>query len=71
MHRNPWKSDISVFINDKRIGIWTSPADLAGAAACSTRNGGRLYPPSSGCRRPGASTGTEHVDNVRVSDLTS
>ena len=30
MHRNPWKSDISVLINDKRLGIWTSPADLGG-----------------------------------------
>lgn len=30
MYRNPWKSDISIFINDKLIGIWTSPADLGG-----------------------------------------
>ena len=30
MYRNPWKSDISVYINDKLIGIWTSPADLGG-----------------------------------------
>ncbi len=30
MYRNPWKSDISVYINGKQIGIWTSPADLGG-----------------------------------------
>ncbi|NLA54383.1 MAG: helix-turn-helix domain-containing protein, partial [Clostridiales bacterium] len=30
MHRNPWKSDISVLINEKQLGIWTSPADLGG-----------------------------------------
>ncbi len=30
MYRNPWKSDISVYINEKLIGVWTSPADLGG-----------------------------------------
>lgn len=28
MHRSPWKSDISLFINERKVGQWTSPADL-------------------------------------------
>lgn len=27
MYRDPWKSDISVYINEQKIGVWTSPAD--------------------------------------------
>ena len=30
MYRNPWKSDIVVEINGKRLGIWTSPCDCGG-----------------------------------------
>ena len=30
MHRDPWKSDIAVSINGKRLGIWTSPCDCGG-----------------------------------------
>ena len=30
MHRDPWKSDIEVQINGKRLGIWTSPCDCGG-----------------------------------------
>ena len=30
MHRDPWKSDIEVAINGKRLGIWTSPCDCGG-----------------------------------------
>lgn len=30
MHRDPWKSDIEVVINGKRLGIWTSPCDCGG-----------------------------------------
>lgn len=30
MYRNPWKSDIELFINDQYIGTWTSPADMGG-----------------------------------------
>lgn len=30
MYRDPWKSDIAVSINDKRLGIWTSPCDCGG-----------------------------------------
>ena len=30
MYRNPWKSDIAVEINGKRLGIWTSPCDCGG-----------------------------------------
>lgn len=30
MYRNPWKSDISLSINEQPVGIWTSPADLGG-----------------------------------------
>ncbi|MBR5288462.1 MAG: helix-turn-helix domain-containing protein [Clostridia bacterium] len=30
MHCDPWKSDIAVSINDKRLGIWTSPCDCGG-----------------------------------------
>lgn len=30
MYRDPWKSDISVYVNDKRLGIWTCPCDCGG-----------------------------------------
>ena len=30
MHRDPWKSDISVSINGVCLGIWTSPCDCGG-----------------------------------------
>lgn len=30
MYRDPWKSDISVSINGKRLGVWTSPCDCGG-----------------------------------------
>lgn len=30
MHRDPWKSDIYVFVNDKSLGKWTSPCDCGG-----------------------------------------
>ena len=30
MYRDPWKSDIAVEINGKRLGIWTSPCDCGG-----------------------------------------
>lgn len=30
MYRDPWKSDIAVEINGRRLGIWTSPSDCGG-----------------------------------------
>lgn len=30
MYRSPWKSDISIYINDVLAGIWVSPADFGG-----------------------------------------
>lgn len=30
MYRNPWKSDISIYLNDVLAGVWVSPADLGG-----------------------------------------
>ena len=30
MHHDPWKSDISLSINNAPIGVWTSPADFGG-----------------------------------------
>ena len=30
MYRDPWKSDIAVELNGKRLGIWTSPCDCGG-----------------------------------------
>lgn len=30
MYRDPWKSDIAVSVNGKRLGIWTSPCDCGG-----------------------------------------
>lgn len=30
MYRDPWKSDIAVEINRKRLGIWTCPCDCGG-----------------------------------------
>ena len=30
LYRDPWKSDIAVEVNGKRLGIWTSPCDCGG-----------------------------------------
>ncbi len=30
MYRNPWKSDISIYLNDLLMGVWQCPADLGG-----------------------------------------
>ncbi len=30
MYRDPWKSDIVVEVNGKRLGVWTSPCDCGG-----------------------------------------
>lgn len=30
MYRDPWKSDIAVSVNGKRLGIWTCPCDCGG-----------------------------------------
>lgn len=30
MYRDPWKSDIAVSVNDRRLGVWTSPCDCGG-----------------------------------------
>ncbi len=30
MYRDPWKSDIAVDVNGKRLGIWTCPCDCGG-----------------------------------------
>lgn len=30
MYRNPWESEIAVSLNQKRLGIWTSPCDCGG-----------------------------------------
>ena len=30
MHHHDWPSDVSVWVNDVRIGTWTSPADFGG-----------------------------------------
>ncbi|MED9820995.1 MAG: helix-turn-helix domain-containing protein [Christensenellales bacterium] len=30
MYRDPWKSDIVVSINEKRLGVWTCPCDCGG-----------------------------------------
>lgn len=70
MHRNPWQSDIGVWINDRPIGVWTSPADLGGRRGLlnpdwwpdvSTQYGllKTWRVDRSGC----------HVDGMRVSDL--
>lgn len=30
MYRDPWKSDIAVSVNGRRLGMWTSPCDCGG-----------------------------------------
>ena len=75
MYRDPWKSDISVSINDKQLGIWTSPCD------CGGRHG-RITPqwwPELSTQygflkvwrvtRDGSYVENEHVSNVNITDL--
>ena len=71
MYRNPWKSDIAVEINGKRLGTWTSPCDCGGRR-------GILTPKwwSDSCTQFGFlkvwrvdSTGS-YLDNHRIGDVT-
>ena len=38
MYRDPWKSDIVVEINGKRLGTWTCPSDCGGRRGLLTPN---------------------------------
>ncbi len=71
MYRNPWLSDISVLVNDRLLGVWTSPADMGGRRGLlnpdwwpdvSTQYGllKTWRVDAQGC----------YVDGVRVSDVT-
>lgn len=71
MYRDPWKSDIAVSINDRRLGIWTCPCDCGGRhgkltpgwwPALSTQFG--FLKTWRVCRE-----GT-YLDGVRLSDVT-
>lgn len=38
MYRDPWKSDIAVSVNGKRLGVWTCPCDCGGRRGKLTPN---------------------------------
>ena len=70
MYRNPWKSDISLFVNEMKVGIWTSEADLGGRP-------GMLNPPwwpdvstQYGMLKTWRVDGNgSFLENIRVSDV--
>ncbi len=71
MHHDDWPSDITVFVNDVRIGTWTSPADFGGQRGMLTPAWWDERNSQFGLLKEWRVTaqGT-WIDGVRVSDVT-
>lgn len=71
MYRDPWRSDIAVSINGKRLGIWTCPADCGGRHGRLTPGWWPALSTQFGFLKTWRVTreGT-YLDGVRLSDVT-
>lgn len=75
MYRANWPSDISVEINDKRLGTWTSPSDCGGRYGHLTPQWWGLANTQFGflkswrIDRTGSYLDHERISNVRIADL--
>jgi len=71
MHHDDWPSDITVFVNDVRIGTWTSPADFGGQRGMLTPAWWDERNSQFGLLKEWRVTGEgTWIDGVRVSDVT-
>ena len=75
MYRANWPSDISVDINGKRLGTWTSPSDCGGRFGHLTPQWWGLantqfgYLKSWRVDRSGTYLDHERISDIRISDL--
>ena len=80
MYRDPWKSDISVFVNDKKLGIFESPCDCGGARGVLTPSWNSILSTQygflitwrldeSGTYLDGIRTSRLTISDIRFSDL--
>lgn len=71
MYRNTWESDISLFMNDRRIGVWTSPGDLGGRRGLLNPDWWPMYNTQYGYLVTWRVDKTgSYLDKTRVSDIT-
>ncbi|MBR2823400.1 MAG: helix-turn-helix domain-containing protein [Clostridia bacterium] len=75
MYRDPWKSDIAVEINGKRLGIWTSPCDCGGRRGLLTPEWWSETSTQFGFQklwrvdRDGSYLDNQRISNVKLEDL--
>ena len=71
MYRDPWKSDISVSINGRRLGIWTCPCDCGGRRGRLTPEWWSILSTQFGFLKTWRVTHEgSFLDNKRISDVT-
>lgn len=70
MYRDPWKSDIAVEINNKRLGVWTSPCDCGGRRGILTPEWWSDASTQFGFLKIWRVDGSgSYLDNQRISDV--
>lgn len=70
LHHDNWPSDISVWINDQEIGVWTSPADFGGQRGSLTPDWWERWNSQYGLLKVWQVTPTgSFVDGMSVSDV--
>ena len=70
MYRDPWKSDISVFVNGKELGIFESPCDCGGVRGALTPSWNSILSTQYGFLKTWRldESGT-YLDGIRINDL--
>ncbi len=70
-HNNEWPSDITLWINDKEIGTWTSPGDMGGVRGLLTPSGWNTNDSQSGFLKSWIVTTTgSFLDGKKISPIT-
>lgn len=70
-HNNEWPSDITLWINDKEIGTWTSPGDMGGVRGLLTPSWWNTNDSQSGFLKSWAVTSTgSFMDGKKLSSIT-
>ena len=71
MYRDPWKSDIAVSLNGKRLGVWTSPSDCGGRRGKLTPAWWSDFSTQYGFLKTWrVDAGGSYLENVRIGDVT-
>lgn len=71
MYRDPWKSDIAVAVNGRRLGVWTCPCDCGGRHGKLTPEWWSDLSTQFGFFKTWRVTDEgSYLDNVRISDVT-